>query len=192
MRRETEKKLYKILHFAVAISIILIGVNVLVKCSKGTVGVVKDVSPKVEYTFKKIKTNWKASKKEKRFIKMINKTNEEIKDRICTEERIKENHFRYIGKKQCIDWWLKEQRSGRYQSCVDKHKGSHRRQSVAMGIDGNLIYQFTAKESLEFAISVCKYFKERIKVKGWITKDDIHSSRNWDSCMRSTANPRCF
>ena len=71
MKRETFKKGYMILHFAVAVSIVLIGINILIGFGKGTVGVVKDVTPKIENKIYKIQTSWKASKLEKRFYKNI-------------------------------------------------------------------------------------------------------------------------
>ena len=86
MRRDTFKKGYMILHFAVAVSIVLIGINVLIGFGKGTVEV---VSPAINKQVSSIKNNWKASREIKRKILYFEENIKEYKEMaeyFCNEE----------------------------------------------------------------------------------------------------------
>ena len=75
MKRNTFKKGYMILHFAVAVSIVLIGIKVLIGFGSSTYKGAKVVKDKASYQIDKIEDGWKDYKKKKNIIQGLKKSN---------------------------------------------------------------------------------------------------------------------
>ena len=85
MKRNTFKKGYMILHTAVAVSIVLIGIKVLIGFGQSTYDGAKVVKNKASYQIDKFEDKWQDSKKKKKFIKSM-------KEQVAFAERMAESY----------------------------------------------------------------------------------------------------